>query len=242
MTHVLQFGGGKDSLACLEYLRDKLDKVIVMWLNTGAAFPESLELIERVRKSVPHFMEVRSNVFADIERHGWPSDLVPTASTGWGKLSTGGEGITLRPWYECCRNNFWEPLDRACRDVGATRIYRGQRNSEHYKSPIRNGAVLDGIEYVFPLQDWTESQVFDYLQERKVEIPAYYAHTHSSLDCWNCTAYLDAKAEQLSYMKTRHPEKHQVVVKVIRQIHSASRESMDVLDAVIAEAACTPAT
>jgi 3'-phosphoadenosine 5'-phosphosulfate sulfotransferase (PAPS reductase)/FAD synthetase len=234
MKEVFQFGGGKDSLACLHLLRDQLDHICVMWLNTGAAFPETLELMDRVRKEVPYFYEVKSDVFADIEKFGWPSDLVPTAHTGWGKIATSTSGITLRPWYECCRNNFWLPLDKACRELGATRIYRGQRISEHYKSPVRSGAIIEGIEYVFPLQSWSEQDVFDYLEDNQIEVPAYYQKTKSSLDCWNCTAYLDAKAEQVAYMRTEHPEKYRIVVDKLSEIRSATMQSRADLDLALA--------
>jgi 3'-phosphoadenosine 5'-phosphosulfate sulfotransferase (PAPS reductase)/FAD synthetase len=237
VEEVLQFGGGKDSLACLHVLRDKLDHITVMWLNTGAAFPETLELMERVRNEVPHFVEVKSDVFADINKFGWPSDLVPTQSTGWGKLATGTQGITLRPWYECCRNNFWMPLDQKCREMGVKRIYRGQRTSEQYKSPIRSGVVIEGIEYVFPLQNWSEQQVFDYLKQNDVQVPSYYEKTKSSLDCWNCTAYLDAKAEQIAYMRTEHPSKYRIVVEKLAEMRAATLESRTVLDEVVNGAA-----
>ena len=36
----LMFSGGRDSLACLELYRDYLDKMTLIWVNTGANFPE----------------------------------------------------------------------------------------------------------------------------------------------------------------------------------------------------------
>jgi hypothetical protein len=91
------------------------------------------------------------------------------------------QGIVIRPWVECCHNNIWRPMDVAARKLGAKRIYRGQRLSEHYKSPIRSGTVVDGVEYVFPLEGWSEQQVFDYLRENDVEAPSYYEQTTTSL-------------------------------------------------------------
>lgn len=217
-TKVLQFGGGKDSLACLYLLRSEWDNLTVAWLNTGTAFPETLELMERIKKLVPHFLEVRTDVMADIASQGWPSDVVPVVDTYWGRLGTESTGIMVRSWTECCARNFWIPLNAKMKEIGAKIIVRGQRNSEVYKSTIRNGHTGDGITYEFPLQDWTEEQVFQFLRDNDVEIPSYYAYTKSSLDCWNCTAYLDAKDSQIEYMRDVHPDKHAVVTDKLRQI------------------------
>lgn len=226
---VLQVGFGKDSLACLYLLKPKWDELTVMWLNTGASFPEVEEAAERVRAMVPHFMEVRSDVMTDIAKYGWPSDLVPTRSTGWGHVSRGTSGMVMRPWYECCRNNFWEPMDAAVRSIGAKRVYRGQRLSEDYKSPVRSGAVIDGIEYVFPIERWSEEQVFDFLRANDIVIPSYYGYTGTSLDCWNCTAYLDAKMGQLQYMRDHHPNKYRFVRQKLVEMGNAVSEDLGLL-------------
>lgn len=226
---VLQCGFGKDSLACLYLLKPQWDSLTVMWLNTGTSFPEVEEAAEKVRALVPHFVEVKSDVMSDIGRYGWPADLVPTRSTGWGHLSRGTRGMVLRPWHECCRNNFWEPMARAVREIGAKKVYRGQRLSEDYKSPVRSGMVIDGVEYVFPLERWSEEQVFEFLHANNVEIPAYYGYTGTSLDCWNCTAYLDVKLGQLQYMRDHHPHKYHFVRSKLIEMGEAVSQDMSLL-------------
>jgi phosphoadenosine phosphosulfate reductase len=217
-TTALQFGGGKDSLACLHLLEECWDSILVAWLNTGAAFPETIELMKRIAAKVPHFLEVRTDVCADIDAFGWPVDVVPIGHTEFGWLTTGRKTLKLRGWNDCCGANFWRPMHQAMVDRGVKTIIRGQRLAEHYKSPVRSGAVIGGIEHVFPLESWSEAEVFAFLRARNVEIPAYYAELHTSLDCWCCTAYLDAKAAQLHYMCKRHPERHAIVQKKLHEI------------------------
>lgn len=226
MNTVLQFGGGKDSLACLYLLRPVWDDIMVCWLNTGAAFPETENLMESIKALVPHFMEVRTDVLSDIGRNGWPVDVLPTAHTALGSACTSTPGLRLRSWADCCGENFWKPLDTKMREMGVTTIIRGQRAGEHYKSPIRDGHEEGGITYRFPLQDWSEDDVFAFLRKEGVEIPEYYAHTGTSLDCWNCTAFLDAKLGQLEYMRERHPEKHQVVRNMLREIAQVTAKEL----------------
>lgn len=189
------------------------------WMNTGAAFPESQALMERVSKLVPHFIEVKSDVMTDVLRNGWPVDVLPISHTPQGLHD--GLSIRLRSWFDCCANNMWYPMQAKMRELGVTEIIRGQRKTEHYKSPLRDGNVVEGVTYRFPIQNWTEQQVFEYLTARGVEIPAYYDYTHTSLDCWLCTAYLDVKGGQVRYMKEHHPNKHAVLIDKLTEIRTA---------------------
>lgn len=212
MLEVLQFGGGRDSLACLYLLREKWQTLVVCWMNTGAAFPETIEQMKRIKELVPNFLEIRSDVLSDIDKNGWPSDVVPMRNTGVGQECTGETGIKMRSWWNCCMPNFWAPMHHKMIEIGATRVYRGQRLSEDYKSPLRGGETIDGIEYLMPLEGWTQQQVSEYLASQGVAEPAHYKQTEKSLDCWCCTAYLDAKLDQLSYLKTNHGEKYAIVI------------------------------
>jgi phosphoadenosine phosphosulfate reductase len=234
MTKVaLQFGGGKDSLACLHLLRPRWGEITVVWLNTGAAFPETIAQMKEIAAMVPHFLEVRSDVASDIQEHGWPVDVVPVAHTERGMRFTGQQGIKLRSWLECCGRNFWAPLEAKMKEHGFTTIIRGQRNDEHYKGTVRHGDVVDGVTYELPLQDWSESDVFAFLEREGVAAPAYYEMTKSSLDCWLCTAFLDAKNPQMDYLQAKHPEQHALVRRVLGEIAGATAAALAPLETAV---------
>lgn len=189
----LHFSGGLDSLATLYVLRDQWDWLTVMWCNTGAAYPETVELMEQVRRRVPHFQEVSSDQPADIAKHGYPADLVPVRATEIGHLAYGTSGAKFRSAFECCRNNIWIPLAMATADLGAKTVYRGQRASDRLKAPIPSGTVDEnGVRYEFPIEHWTRAQVQGYVHECCPDLlPYYYSRgERSSHDCWDCTAYL----------------------------------------------------
>jgi phosphoadenosine phosphosulfate reductase len=232
MDTVLQFGGGKDSLACLHLLKPRWDDILVVWVNTGAAFPEVIELMDEVRSIVPHFHEVKSDVLSDIERNGIPVDVLPVMHTQFNR-TINSTGPLMRPWVNCCGKNMWEPLQKAMDEIKPKTIIRGQRLTESYKSAVRHGDVINGIRYEMPIQDWTETMVFDYLRDNGIEIPHYYDYTGTSLDCWNCTAYMDAKVGQVKYMKKYHPEKYQVVLKNLWAIDSAVKIGMKHIEAAL---------
>jgi len=218
----LHFGGGKDSLATLYLMRARWPNLVVVWMNTGAAFEETRAQMAAVAAMVPHFLEVRSDVIADIAEHGWPVDVVPVSHTALGKQLTGAEGPTLRPWTECCASNIWLPMYARMRELGIKRIIRGQRNDEPYRNRnLRDGLALDGFIYEFPLAQWSEDEVFRYLDALGVGVPAYYDEVKSSLDCWCCTAFLDVKDAQVRYLQRHHPERYTVVAAALAAARDA---------------------
>jgi phosphoadenosine phosphosulfate reductase len=208
VTTALQFSGGKDSLACLYLNRELWDDMYVVWVNTGSAYPEVVEYMRGWAKRLPRFVEVKSDQPAQIAKRGMPSDVVPLAYTEMGQMLGSNPPYLIQGWMVCCAENIWMPLRDAMQKLGVTRVIRGQRNDESRKGPLRNGEVHEGIEYVYPLQDWTREEVFAYLREVKAEIPDYYQHEDTSRDCWNCTAFLDENKRRIDNL----PEDKRVVV------------------------------
>jgi 3'-phosphoadenosine 5'-phosphosulfate sulfotransferase (PAPS reductase)/FAD synthetase len=202
MRTALQFSGGKDSLACLYLYKKHWNDIYVCWLNSGAAYPEVIEHMEGWKARLPNFIEIRANQPENIEKNGYPSDVVPLRYTAIGNHGVRDvPGLRIQSYLQCCHDNLWMPMREKMIELGVERIIRGQRNSESYKGPIRHGQVVDGIEYVLPLQDWSESDVFAYLKKVGAEIPAYYATETTSRDCWNCTAYRDTYAVRTANLK-----------------------------------------
>jgi 3'-phosphoadenosine 5'-phosphosulfate sulfotransferase (PAPS reductase)/FAD synthetase len=222
---VLQFSGGKDSLACLHLLKARWNKMTVVWVNPGAPFPETVALMDEIKSMVPHFLEVRSE--QSIEQQGYPVDLLPIDKTDVGQRLEGLSPYRFQSRLACCAFSLWIPTAKAMKELGATTIIRGQKLSDRRKGPLRHGAVVEGITYEFPLEGWTDDDVLRYLAEKKVALPANYAYMATGLDCWNCTAYLDENAGRLRYMRERHPEKHAAVHDVLEHLsRAASRHSL----------------
>lgn len=230
----LMFSGGKDSLACLELARPYLDRAAVIWVNTGAALPEIVELMNRVRQECKWFFEVLSDQPGGIEVHGYPVDVLPVNNTVLGQDITSRNDIKLRSYLNCCSENIWAPADKMARDLQVTAVVRGQRNSEKYKGPVKSGTVSQGIEYCFPIDDWSKEQVHSFLQSRGYEIDDRLELDHSSLDCWNCTAYLSGTKDRMVYMKKHHPEMAKEVVSILRRIDKAVRAEHTALEEMVA--------
>ena len=214
----LMFSGGKDSLACLHLMEQFLDKVLVVWVNTGANFPEIEALMAETRSKVPNFLEIKTNQPESIKHRGHPVDVLPVNYTVLGQSVTSIKDLKLQGYFDCCSENFWIPCDREMRKLGVTGIIRGQRNSEFHRAPIKSGHIEDGIEYHLPIEGWTDTEVIDYLRSKDVVIDERLSMNHSSLDCWNCTAYMAESSERFKYIKKHHPNKYQSIVEIVKKI------------------------
>lgn len=200
----LAFSGGKDSLACLFLNADRLAEITVIWVNPGKNYPEALEVIETARAMCPNFVEVRSDRDGQNAAHGIPSDVVPIDYTTLGMVITGEKPVKVQSYLQCCNENVSRPLMDKCKELGITELIRGQRIDEGHKSPARDGDVIEGIVFRQPIERWTAEQVLEFVR-RHIELPEHFKLSHSSLDCYDCTAYTQDTADRIIWAR-KHPE------------------------------------
>lgn len=234
MTKVLQFSGGRDSLACLYLLEPQWDDLTVVWCNSGAAFPETIAQMQKIRDEVPNFLEVKSA--QTIEHNGYPVDLLPISSTVVGQQIEGSRPFKYQSRYDCCAAALWLPMHRTMLELRADFVIRGQKLADRRKSPIRSGDVIEGIRYEFPLEDWSDERVLEYLKRRGVELPANYQYMNTGLDCWNCTAYLDENVGKFDYMRERHPDRYRQVRSVLIELAAVIKDDLRPLKEISAKA------
>lgn len=234
---VLQFSGGRDSLGALFACKPWWHKIIVVWGNRGADFPETLETIARVRELPVRFAEVHAPMPMDLsmEVHGLPVDVLPLGNVEDAARLTGraNPGPKMQSFLSCCNRMLFEPLQRFCREYGATMIVRGQRLEETMKSPVRSGDVLDGVEYLFPLERMTEAEVDALIDSHGFALPDHYQYTSKSLDCWSCTAYLHENLDTLEYTKRFHPQYWRKLAPRLQAVQAAVRSETKFLDAAV---------
>jgi phosphoadenosine phosphosulfate reductase len=231
---VLQFSGGKDSLACFWLLEDWWDKLTVAWVNTGDAFPETLSLVEQVQSRVADFIEIKSDVHTHIARFGYPVDALPVRSHHSMRPMLLHPQIPLQSFFECCYANVMLPMHEKMKEIGATLIIRGQRASEAHRSPVRSGDVIDGVVYLFPIEDWSSGEVRRYLANKPIGLPDNYEFAgegsmDTSLDCMHCTAYLSENIAKRRYMALRHPKAYQEVSNRLDVIGNAVSKELETI-------------
>lgn len=220
----LQVSGGKDSIATLFLLRPWWDRLAVCWLNPGDPVPETVEYMDALRQIVPCFIEITGKQPEIVAADGWPSDVVPTLNTSAGQFVFGDTGFKIQDRLSCCTRSLMVPLHAAMKAGGFTLLIRGKRKQEKDKTETRSGSTLDGFEFLYPVWDWTEEEVFTYLADNEIPLPGYYEYADHSLDCLSCTAWW---GEGLgAYLEAKHPERHREYVRRIHLIKQAVSAQM----------------
>ena len=231
---ILEFSGGKDSLAVLLLLRDHLPEITVLWADSGNSFPETIAQMEKVRAICPNFIIAHGNQPEVIERGGYPVDVLPMRNHSYISRMAQQNRLKLQGFFECCTNSFLLPMHQKALELGATTIIRGQKACDSHKSPLKNGDVVDGIQYLFPIEDWTDDQVMEFVKDSPL-LPTHYSEANTGLDCMHCTAYLADNQWKLNYLKRNYPETAKEVTRRLTLIQQEIRSDMQHIDALIGE-------
>ena len=205
-----------------------------MWANSGDCFPETLEQMEKIKAICPNFIEVKGNQPQVISDFGYPVDVLPFRNYDLVIKLAQLKRIKLQGFLECCSRSFLNPMHEKTLELGATMIIRGQKNADKQKSPVRSGDIIDGVEYWFPIQDWTDEQVMDFVKDSDLLSP-HYKDANTSMDCMHCTAYLEENQWKLPYLEKHHSEAGKEVKRRLILIKNEISQDMRYLDSLIGE-------
>lgn len=221
----LQVSGGRDSIACLYLLQEKgvLPLVDVYWLNTGAAFPETIEIMAKVSELV-RVTEIDGKQPQVIEQFGIPTDVLPRSCTPMG-IATGQSSVKMQDTYSCCYRVVMEPMHRRMIDDGITLIIRGQKAADGHKSPLTSGSIENGIEYLFPIENWSANDVDAYLKKHNAPVHPAYEFMETTPDCMTCSGWWeDGRA---NYLQVKHPDVYKEYRRKLSVISAEARRHID---------------
>ncbi|MEN6540834.1 MAG: methyltransferase domain-containing protein [Mizugakiibacter sp.] len=229
----LQYSGGKDSTAVLYLLRPWWDRLTVYWTNTGDPVPETLEVIDEVRAEVAHFVEITGDVKAWRAANGTPSDIVTFRGHAIGNFLGFGD-LRLSNRFDCCWANLMLPMVQRMQADGVTLIVRGTKDADMPAQPVNSGDIHDGFEILYPVQDWSDEEVFDFLAQEGAPVADYYAFgAPTAPECLGCTAWWDDR--KAAFMAARHPEQYAQYRDTLKRIKSGALASLACLEREIGE-------
>jgi 3'-phosphoadenosine 5'-phosphosulfate sulfotransferase (PAPS reductase)/FAD synthetase len=231
---VLQFSGGKDSLACLLLLKERLDDIIVVWADSGDTFPETRAQMEAVKAMCPNFVVAQGNQPRVIEEFGYPVDVLPCRNHAQTQYLTQQERPKLQGFLDCCIRSMLAPMAEKTKELGATVIIRGQRLADKQKSPVRSGDVIDGVTYWFPIEDWTDEEVMEYVKDSPL-LPHHYSEARTSLDCMHCTAHLADNQWKVPYLLKHHKKEGKEVLKRLNIIKTEIDRDLSLLKQILTD-------
>jgi 3'-phosphoadenosine 5'-phosphosulfate sulfotransferase (PAPS reductase)/FAD synthetase len=210
MKPILQFSGGKDSTALLYLFRERLSEIDVVFAETGGTFPHVVRHIEETcEKLKANLIVIRPplDVMAYTAIKGLPSDIVPVeASAEMAPYLRDTPKQLLQSYLTCCGAMLWQPMMTYIHDNKIELVFRGSKASDS-RVGVGPKHIENGVTYESPLWEWSDEDVFAFLSENGVSLPAHYAHINDSIDCWMCTAHLAHHGdEKMRYIRDHYPD------------------------------------
>lgn len=212
-----QFSGGRDSTAALYLLREHWDRMAIFHLNTNDQFPETRAVVDRVEADLGRpLIRIMSDVHATRRDYGLASDLVPVDNTDVGRLLS-GRPVRIISRFECCARTLMNPMHERILADGISLLIRGQRTDEFTTVPFRSGQIDRGLEFLYPIEDWTGEQVSEYLKSNGLPIAPFYENgARRAPECMGCTAWWDEG--RADYLRKFHPQAYEAHVSTMKLI------------------------
>lgn len=220
---VLAFSGGKDSMACLHLMKDTL--ACAIYVDTGKSYPETMEMVRYAETILPVII-VKTDQEAQNNREGLPADVVPIDWTRHGQLVTKPKQIMIQSYLSCCFENVSYPLFAKAKEIRATEIVYGQRDDDDHKASAQHGQVIDGITRLHPIANWSSFKVLEYLAT-VMEVPEHYTIKHSSLDCYDCTAYRSDSSDRIRFTRKHHPDFYDQYLQRMTRVNQALVDALN---------------
>lgn len=181
----LLFSGGKDSITLVHLARKAFAPAPVPFplvhIDTGHNFPEALEFRDALARKFQAKLIVRK-VEDTIRQRGLTEPKGKFPSRNWLQTYTLLDAIEEFQ-FDCCIGGARrdEEKARAKERIFSVRDEFGQWNPKLQRPElwnIYNGKIHKGENVrVFPISNWTELDIWNYIRKEKIELPSiYFAH------------------------------------------------------------------
>jgi len=247
---VLLFSGGKDSIVCLNLARKAFYPAAIpfpiMHIDTGHNFPETIAFRDNLAKELDLNLIVKLvqdsiNQGRVQEETGVNASRIKLQTTtlldaledlkfdcAIGGARRDEEKARAKERFFSHRDEFgqWEPKNQR---PELWNIFNGKKNmGEHFRA--------------FPISNWTEMDIWQYILHEKIEIPSlYFAHEREMVERNGVLLY---NSDVLPNKPGETPKNMQIRFRTIGDITStgAAISDADTLEKIIQEVAATRIT
>ncbi|MBI5856597.1 MAG: sulfate adenylyltransferase subunit 2 [Sphingobacteriales bacterium] len=208
------FSGGKDSITLVRLAQKAFHPVRIpfplLHIDTGHNFPETIEFRDWLVKETGAELIVRY-VQDTIDQGKVQEETGKYASRNVLQTQTLLDAINELKLDACiggARRD--EEKARAKERVFSIRDAFGQWDSKKQRPELfgmLNGKIAVGENVrVFPISNWTELDVWNYIREEKLDIPSiYFSHEREIIErdglYWPYSDYLNTSAEEIPFKK-----------------------------------------
>jgi len=189
----ISFSGGKDSACLLSLVLEAgIDKVKIVFLDTGIEFPETIRYIHDFLRDLNAenlliYKKSRNDFWSLFERLGPPG----------------------RDYRWCCKSCKLSSMQEIVKEYlnGRCLTFLGQRKYESYwrayEPKVAETHYIKGQLKVNPIRDWTALEVWAYIGIQKLSVNPLYFRNYVRIGCFLCPA--SDMADLLNVSKT-HPD------------------------------------
>jgi len=151
----------------------------VFTVDTGRLFPETYDLIDRLQQRYGRPLRII-----------YPESTVLEAWVGHNGINGFRDGLEQR--RACCGIRKVEPFRRAIASSAAwvTGIRRGQSASRALAAPVEWDSNY-GLHKVSPLLEWSETDIWDYIRQRRLPYNTLHDRGFPSIGCAPCTRAIE---------------------------------------------------
>lgn len=213
---------GKDSMVVLHLVRQFVPDVEVVFINTGAEFPDTVRFARRIEREWGLNLKValpQTNFWKIVEQYGFPLRTRGAGSThAQGKKGNPELRRQARAADACCEHLKKKPMKKMIAAEGYDVQFDGITAHENELRRLIKFVYGDchyvkswGLTKCHPIMDFTLADVWDYhrlydLPHNPVydkETPGYEVRT----GCWSCTIPL--RYGKLRFLREHYPRHYQ---------------------------------
>ena len=187
---IINFSGGKDSLCLLDLVQRITNNFMCSYMVSGIEFPEAIDFVKETcsRLGVKLLLSYPSDYKGDFFERIAKFKRFPTIKSPWCNRD-----LKIRPQHKMLVKRYG---NTRFFKLNAVRRFESTRRSIIYRNVPKMGFMRKEYQYagedmiVYPVLNWTNENVIEYLQGRKIEIrrnPLYQKYGVSG--CYWCLFY-----------------------------------------------------